>query len=114
MIYVECSPDEALVRITAGLPKRDIIHEQGKFEVLRRLARSQGLQAMLDEDPASIMPSTLKRMRVEQELNEAALRLMLDPRKSNRVILLCPRLEEWVIGAAREGQKNIEDYGLPR
>ena len=54
MIYVECRPDEILVRQVTDLPRRQVVHEiKGKGEVCNRLMRNRDLVAMVDEDPES-------------------------------------------------------------
>ena len=72
MIYVECKPDEVLVQTLSGLPRAEVIHEfKGKFEVLRRLDNGRDLDALLDENPAATVPSTLRQMREQQDLEGA-------------------------------------------
>ncbi len=114
MIYVECKPDEALVRLTAGITRKEIVHElKGKYEVLKRLDAGSNYVALLDEDPRSIQPSSLKRMVVQQEPPNTQLKVLYDSRRNNRIILLYPRLEEWVITAAEETRIDMDAYGLP-
>ena len=113
MIYVECKPDALLVGALTNLPKREIVHElKAKYEILGRISRGSHLRAMIDEDPGANQPAYLRRMRVLQDLPESGLRLLGDE-ASNRVIVLRPRLEEWVIRAARETGLDMDRYGLP-
>lgn len=113
MIYVECKPDQSLAQVSAKLCTRDITHElQGKFAVLRRLSAGHDLAGMVDEDPTSIRPSTLDRMAAVEEIDDLGIALLHDPAKNNHLVLLRPRLEEWVIAAAKEGKKNLSRYGL--
>ena len=113
MIYVECKPDETLVRLLTGLPRREIIHElKGKSEVVNQIKKRSNTQGLVDEDPQSIQPPCLGEMRIVQDLHEMGLRLLGDSR-NNRIVVLCPRLEEWVVQAAREEQLAISAYRLP-
>ncbi|TSC78430.1 MAG: hypothetical protein G01um101433_237 [Parcubacteria group bacterium Gr01-1014_33] len=109
MICVECDPDEALVVALGFLPS-NIRHEYGKGKVCNTLKRKSGWVAMLDEDPASAQPSYLRGL-AEQEYNQG-MRLFEDTTRKNRVVLLCPRLEEWLIETARKDSLDLEKFGL--
>ncbi len=113
MIYVECKPDETLVRLLTGLPRREIIHDlKGKNEVVNQIRKRSNAQGMVDEDPQATQHPYLKEMSEVQDLPERGLRVLGDS-LNNRIVILCPRLEEWIVQAAREEQLSISDYGLP-
>ena len=79
MLYVECLPDETLVRRLTGLPKREIIHQlKGKYEVLEMLATRTNSIAMVDEDPNTNQPRYLERMRVQEDYPALGLQQRLD------------------------------------
>ena len=61
MIYVECSPDAALVR-KLGIPKREIRHSSGKGEVLKRVLKGASI-GVVDEDPGSPQPRRLEEFK---------------------------------------------------
>ena len=116
MLYVECLPDETLVRRLTGLPKREIIHQlKGKYEVLEMLATRTNSIAMVDEDPDSNQPRYLERMRVQEDYPSEGLQLRVDDGRVNRVVVLNPRLEEWLVETAhRVGISLVEPrYNLP-
>jgi hypothetical protein len=113
MIYVECKPDETLVRLLTGLPRREIIHElKGKGEVVNQIKKRSNAQGLVDEDPGSTQHRYLRTMRTVHDLPERGLRLLGDS-SGNRIVILCPRLEEWIVQAAREEQLAISAYCLP-
>ena len=115
MIYVECKPDGVLVRHVADLSRRQVRHEaKGKGGVFNMLLRSRDLVAMVDEDPGKTQPRYMRQLSLSHEHADLGLKLYLDSRRNNRVIVLCPRLEEWLLRAAADLELNIEDYGLPR
>jgi hypothetical protein len=112
-IYIECNPDEVLVRLLTGLPRRQIVHEyKGKAEVLKRLSGQTERRALVDEDPNSVVPPYLQRMSVTSNRPSLGLRVYDDPAKDNRVIVLRPKLEDWILAAARDADIDARDYGL--
>ena len=116
MIYAECKPDVELIRTVIGLPRRRVIHElKGKGEVCNRLRKGRDGLALLDEDPTSAQPPYLRTMRTSEDLHRVGLKVLVDDAGRNRVVVLCPRLEDWVLAAAREEARlDVRDYSLPR
>jgi hypothetical protein len=112
MIYTECKPDSSLVRIL-GIPKKHIIHQQGKPEVCKQLAKRENLKGLVDEDPSSVQPSYLKRLPVKEDLPTYGLKILNDTSKNNDLIILSPRLEEWILKAVEEAGIDIKRYNLP-
>jgi hypothetical protein len=110
MIYLECYPDEALLRIL-GIPVKKIHHAGNKGNVCKRLEKSTNSKGLVDEDPLSTQPSYIKKLKLHS--NEKSIRLLHDESVKNYLIILCPRLEEWILKAARESGLNIKNYGLP-
>lgn len=113
MIFVECKADEVLVRTLTGLPRREVIHElKGKPEVVKKVSEHNGSKGMVDEDPQATQPRYLKLMEVVRDLDQRGLRLLGDAR-DNRIVLLRPRLEDWVKRAAQDAGVPLADYSLP-
>lgn len=113
MIYVECKPDAILVQVVTGLPIRQVIHEiKGKSGVLNQMQSRNNSVGLVDEDPGATQPRSLTEMRTVQELREGGLQLKQDSR-GNRLVLLCPRLEEWVAVAARDAGVLPSQFNLP-
>ena len=111
MIYVECKPDWVLV--TSLLKKTDrVMHLGNKSEVCKRLKKTENCIGMVDEDPESIQPKYLEELELECDLNPLQLKVLNDRDASNRLILLRPRLEEWIIGTARKEGFTLETFGL--
>jgi len=113
MIYVECKSDFTLVKSIAKIPKREIIHERGKGRVCGKLERQRDCKGLVDEDPLSTQPPYARKMRLESSLAQHELKVFYDEPNENHLILLCPRLEEWILKAAREANLNMEKYSLP-
>jgi hypothetical protein len=108
-LLLECRPDETLAR-ELGWARRDCQHLNDKGRVCNRLKRSEGLVAMIDEDPGAAQPAYLVELGRVSELH--GVRLLRDERRGHRVIVLRPRLEEWVIETASAANLELGDFGL--
>ncbi len=112
MIYTECKPDSAPVK-TLGIPKKEIIHLGGKPEVCKQLEKQENWKGLIDEDPSSVQPPYLKKLQVRENLSDYELKVLNDNSNNNDLIVLCPRLEEWVLKATKEADIDIKRYNLP-
>ncbi|HDS45874.1 MAG TPA: hypothetical protein ENN68_07275 [Methanomicrobia archaeon] len=99
--------------LTLGIPKRQIIHLQGKPEVCKQLEKRERFLGLIDEDPFSVQPSYLKRLAVKEDLPNYGLKILKDITKHNVLIILSPRLEGWILKAAKEAGIDITRYNLP-
>lgn len=114
MLYVEGKADEVLV-IGLGLPRGEVSRELNKDEVLKQLDRQSHCLGMVDEDPNSPQPIQLSRMIVAADYDLLGLRALEHRAQNNRVILLRPRLEEWLLRAAGDAGLAVggRRYNLP-
>ena len=114
MLYLECKPDETLAR-ALGVPSREIRHQRNKDEVLKSLAAQSRGRAMVDEDPGYAQPPYLARLSEVGDWSQLGLRALEHRARGNRVIILRPRLEEWLLRAAQEAGLNLSNprYNLP-
>jgi hypothetical protein len=110
MIYLECKPDEALV-VTLGIPGKEIEHTSGKGSVCKKLEKSKHSKGLVDEDPSSIQPSYIKKLKTLS--NKHYIKLLYDKNAENYLIILCPNLEVWILNATRDAEINIKNYNLP-
>jgi hypothetical protein len=111
--YTECKPDSALVR-TLGIRKKEIIHLGGKPEICKQLEKRKNWRGMIDEDPSSVQPPYLKKLQARENLSsDYGFRVLHDNSNDNDLIVLCPRLEEWVLKATKEADIDIKGYNLP-
>ena len=109
MLLLECLPDETLAR-KLGIAKRNCWHFFGKDRVCKALRRNQGMVAMIDDDPNSVQPPYLGGL--ETVSDKDGIRVMRDNARNHRVIVLQPRLEEWMIATARADGIPMSDFGL--
>lgn len=110
MIYVECKADRELV-LTLGIGKKKIIHAGGKSAVCKRLENGKRTKGLVDEDPESFQPPYIKSLKILEK--KASLKLLYDSLRKNYLIVLCPRLEEWILEAAKEARIDLKNYNLP-
>jgi hypothetical protein len=111
VIYVECKPDSILVKSLIKISKKEIIHAGNKPEICKKLEKQENCIGLVDEDPNSPQPPYVKRMKAEI-LSEHGLKILHD-KKCNRLVFLCPRLEEWLLEAVKQANMQIGNYGLP-
>ena len=116
MLYVEGKPDQVLALRITGFPRSEIRSERNKQEVLKTLSRQSSCQAMVDEDPGEIQPFQLRQMRLVDEHDDTGLRVYRDRQLGNQVVVICPRLEEWLTDSAKEVNIDLANrrYNLPR
>ncbi|MGA0559206.1 hypothetical protein ACO2Q8_21285 [Larkinella sp. VNQ87] len=111
-IFLECKPDEALVR-RLGFPRRLVKHHNDKGKVCNVLTKTEATIGMVDEDPNTTQPrylTTLTRLNEESLYN---LAVYVDEQSKNKVIVVCPRLEEWILGITSQHAVKISQFGLP-
>jgi len=102
------------VKSLTSITRREITHEfKGKGEICNRLRKQTNCKGLLDEDPYSGQPRYLKEARLEDDLTEHDIKVLHHGQTNNRLIVICPRLEEWILGAAREAGVDVRKYGLP-
>ena len=115
-IYVECRPDKILAKFIlekAGI-KHKIIHEHGKTRIIKKVLSQKDSIGLIDEDPHAIPPPRIenfKLMSEEQEIQRFNFKVLKSPRDSI-LILLMPRLEEWIIRLSNLTKIRLDRYGL--
>ena len=116
MLYVECKPDQVLAQKLTRLPQREIVHAlKGRPEVLRFIAEQSNSIAMIDEDPDSRQPTIFGQMIRNEDSTSRRLMVYFDRRRNNRVVVICPKLEDWILRAAQDARirVNTSPYSLP-
>jgi len=109
-VYVECKPDFVLVNLL-GVPKKSIIHAGNKSGVCRRLQKSNNSKGLVDEDPLSNQPPYIEKLDLIH--NQHGIKIFQDSKNGNHLIVLCPRLEEWILQSAKEVNIDVKKYNLP-
>jgi hypothetical protein len=93
-VYVECDADEKLARLMLRIRRRrDIEHCGNKSGVVKKLEKSVGALAFLDEDPHAPQLDYIARLEVTRDYGHSKI---LEDEKGNIIIILSPRIEEWI------------------
>jgi len=111
-VLVECNADEAVLR-ALGVAKKQLLHYGGKGNVINRLKELPGATGIVDEDPASAQPRDLNNYQEEVQTTEGLRLLTRQGKGGQRLILVCPKLEDWLIQRANSSGIRPKDYGLP-
>jgi len=110
MILAECDPDIVLLE---ELGFSNIEHGWGKGNICNVLRKKRDCVGVVDEDPGRAQPSYLRGLRVARNLQQHDLRLLHDNTRNNCLVLICPKLEDWVLTTARIAGVDPRDYNLP-
>jgi len=110
-IAVECYPDEAVLR-ALGVPRRQVLHEARKGEVFNWLKENARGVGMGDEDPGNTQPHDLSNYQ-EVEAGEGLRLLVRRGSSGQRLIVVCPRLEDWLIQRAQKCGVDPKQHHLP-
>lgn len=112
LIYVECNPDELLVR-KCGFTKRNIKHSYGKSNVGKLLEKNIGKLALVDEDPDGTPIPYFKNTDFTLVKQENGYTIKNDSRREHVIIEIKPNLEEWILDTCDEARVNIRTFNLP-
>ncbi len=110
MIFVECNADKTLLT-TLGIRPKEICHAFNKGNVCNRLRKNRNCLGLVDEDPGSGQPQYLGTLAMVSDEN--AVRVLSDENNQNQIIVLCPRLEDWIVAAAKQAEADLTNYHLP-
>jgi hypothetical protein len=108
-LFVECYSDEALA-YALGVSKPDIEHAGNKAGVCAQVSRRTGTTGMMDEDPDTAPMPYMKTLAEEHAAHH--IRVLYDSRRENRLIVICPRLEEWLVQSAKAGGLKMTAFGF--
>lgn len=112
IFFVECSPDELFIQ-KIGIPKKNIVHAYSKGRVCKRLSKSTHGVGVVDEDPGSPQPRYLRNMKILENSQKHSFKILFDEKRNNYMVVISPRLEEWIIEASKESKINMGKYNLP-
>lgn len=111
-VLVECSADEIVLR-NLGVPKKQLLHFGGRSKVISHLRDMPGAVGVVDEDPGSSQHRDLKASYQPAESAEGLRLLTRQGRGGQRLVVVCPKLEDWLIDRARSSGVQPENFGLP-
>src|SRR5687767_14523864 len=105
-IVLECRPDEALIK-SLGFAKKYITHQPNKGEVINYLEKNPTAIGMVDEDPGAASPKYLSKFKRE---GQTVFGIDLFRFKTTKLIIVKPRLEDWVLAQAQLAQVDPEEF----
>jgi hypothetical protein len=108
-LFVECKPDETLA-FALGVSRRDLEHAGNRAGVCAQVSRRNGTTGMVDEDPGAATPHYMKTLAGEPMEHE--IRVLCDSQRKNRLVVICPRLEEWLVQSAKSSGLKMTDFGF--
>ncbi|MFZ6010524.1 MAG: hypothetical protein ACOYXT_09265 [Bacteroidota bacterium] len=111
MIILECYADEHLVR-ALGATSKGIKHAFSKGEVCNLLRKSVDTVGIIDEDPGAGKPEYERRLLNNRILENDKIIVCEDRKLRNRLILIRPKLENFVIKLAEENKIEVSDFNL--
>ena len=75
--------------------------------------KNNNVAAMVDEDPGTARPTYMTHLVLSDENVQLGLKLYSDASRNNRIVVLYPRLEEWLLRAVDDSGLSMETYRLP-
>jgi hypothetical protein len=108
-LFVECKPDETLA-IALGVSKRNLEHAGSRARVCAQVSLRSETMGMIDEDPNAAPHPYMQNLR--ESLVEHQIRVLSDSERKNRLVVICPRLEDWLVECAKSGGLKMTDFGF--
>ncbi|MDN5216989.1 hypothetical protein QQ020_33270 [Fulvivirgaceae bacterium BMA12] len=110
-IVLECKPDEVLIK-SLGYTRKMITHQANKGEVVKYLIKNPGAIGIVDQDPGSTEPSFMKDFQKIDKI-QFDIDCRFSQKWKTKLIVLRPRLEEWVVKYAKVSKLKLANYSLP-
>ncbi len=115
MIYVECLPDTTLAKSLSG--GMTVEHLHGKSRVCNKLMDNTNSKGMVDQDEKTQTHPYIKELIATGTINDLQndeIIVYIDIIRHNTLVMLKPRLEEWIIKTTRiAGINMMNSYHLP-
>jgi hypothetical protein len=113
-IAVECNADEKLVKLLLSEEVKTL-HQGGRGNILNYLRKKSTMSGigLIDEDPGSAHTRDFVSAYEEVESVGNVKRFSRKENNNITVVMLSPRLEEWIISRAKDSGIKMSDYSLP-
>ena len=108
LLILECKADEKLA-MTLGVSRKSIRHQNDKGNVCNFLDKHTNVMGLIDEDPNSAQPRYLNGARTIGSIHNVRV---LQATNNNKIIVLLPRLEDWIIFICSLSKVNPDDFFL--
>jgi hypothetical protein len=111
-IVLECKPDEALMK-ALGFPSKRITHQTSRGEVINYIKKNPTkITGVIDDDPGSAKPTYFSRFTIEAT-EKYRVESFVIRKSSTRLVVIKPRLEDWILLQAASCRLDVRDYYLP-
>jgi hypothetical protein len=110
MIFVEGKPDKVLLS-SIGVVNSSIKIAGSKGAVCNQMKKRSSVKGVVDEDPGKACPPYINQLNVL--FQDRNIILLEDKANSNKVIVIRPYLEEWVLGFCKSFRIDLKNYFLP-
>lgn len=114
MIFLaEDAPHKSLLRCL-GIPRKGILLLGSKGNVIKKLKDRPGDRGMVDEDPESFQTQPHELANYQEVERGEGLRLLARKgHNKQKLVVLCPRIEDWLIQRAKLSDIDPTRYYLP-
>lgn len=110
MYLVECYADELFLCNLLPNIANNIEHTGSRSKIIKKIDNGKGIyKALIDEDPDSKQDERLN----SYSMSFANTFIKVYKAKGSIIVVLCPRIEEFLLNIAREVNIDPKDYNLP-
>jgi hypothetical protein len=109
-VALECKPDETLIK-ALGINRKNITHQPNKGAVFNFLEKKTNYLGMVDEDPGAANPKFFEHFKSEGDLHDVEFYRI--QKLSIELIVIKPRLEDWIVAQAKSVQLDLTAHSLP-
>ena len=112
--YVEDVAHRELILVLTKVSRKQVRFKgMCKTEVLKKLREEseKHIVGVVDEDPDKNPPLLLRNF--EEFANDERANIRILRLNEAKLIILRPRVEEWILKVARNSGLNVKKYGLP-
>jgi len=112
MIFlVEDDAHRSLLRFF-GMPRKNILAMGSKGNVIKKLKDHPGATGIVDEDPGYDPPHEFANYRLTERSEGVQLQLRTRQGGGQRLIVVCPEVEDWLLQRARVSEVDPRQYHL--
>jgi len=109
--HFECKTEECLL-YNFDIQNHEIEHHNGRGQVCKILEDNKGLVGLIDEDPEANHHPYFKKLNGNAISDQYGIRFCRDSKNKNRLIIIRPKFEDWIIQTAIASKISMSDFGL--
>ena len=111
-VLVECNADEMVLR-NLGITRKQLFHFAGRNNVISHLKDLPGAIGVVDEDPGSSQHRDQQASYHQVKFSEGLRLLTRQGSGGQKLIIVCPKLEDWLLDRAKSSGIKPENFGFP-